>query len=44
VQLDHGAFEFRRAEYDVERAAAAWRSLASPWSELAAARIERGSD
>jgi predicted phosphodiesterase len=44
VRPDDGAFEFRRTEYDVERAAAAWRSLASPWSELAAARIERGSD
>jgi predicted phosphodiesterase len=44
IRLDDGAFEFRRTEYDVERAAAAWRGLASPWSELAAARIERGSD
>jgi predicted phosphodiesterase len=44
VRLDDGAFEFRRTEYDVERAAAAWRGLASPWSELAATRIERGSD
>jgi predicted phosphodiesterase len=44
VRLDDGAFEFRRTEYDVERAAAAWRSLASPWSEMAATRIERGSD
>jgi predicted phosphodiesterase len=44
VRLDDGAFEFRRTEYDVERAAAAWRGLASPWSEMAAERIERGSD
>jgi predicted phosphodiesterase len=44
IRLDDGAFEFRRTEYDVERAAAAWRGLASPWSELAATRIERGSD
>jgi diadenosine tetraphosphatase ApaH/serine/threonine PP2A family protein phosphatase len=44
VRLDGGDFEFRRTEYDVERAAAAWRALASPWSEQAAARIERGSD
>ena len=44
VRLDGGDFEFRRTEYDVKRAAAAWRALASPWSEQAAARIERGSD
>jgi predicted phosphodiesterase len=44
IRLDDGAFEFRRTEYDVERAAAAWRGLASPWSELAATRIECGSD
>jgi predicted phosphodiesterase len=44
VRLDGGAFEFRRTEYDTERAAAEWRALASPWSEQAAGRIERGSD
>jgi putative phosphoesterase len=44
VRLDDGDFEFRRTEYDVEWAAAGWRALASPWSEQAATRIERGSD
>jgi predicted phosphodiesterase len=44
VRADGGEFEFRRTEYDVERAAAAWRALASPWSDQAATRIERGSD
>ena len=44
LRRDGGDFEFRRSEYDVERVAAAWRALASPWSEQAATRIERGSD
>ena len=39
-----GAFEFRRAEYDVERAAAAFRALGGDFGEFAAARIEKGSD
>ena len=44
LRRDGGDFEFRRTEYDVERVAAAWRVLASPWSEQAAARIENGRD
>ena len=44
VRLDDGRFEFRRTEYDVERAVAAWRSLPGPFAEMAAARVERGSD
>jgi putative phosphoesterase len=44
VRLDDGAFEFRRTEYDVERAVAGWRSLPGPFAELAAERVERGSD
>jgi diadenosine tetraphosphatase ApaH/serine/threonine PP2A family protein phosphatase len=44
VRLDDGAFEFRRTEYDVERAVAGWRSLPGPFAEMAAARVERGSD
>lgn len=39
-----GEFEFRRSEYDVERAAAAYRSLGGDFGEFAAERIERGSD
>jgi predicted phosphodiesterase len=39
-----GDFDFRRVEYDVERAAAAWRALGAGFAEFAAARIERGSD
>jgi diadenosine tetraphosphatase ApaH/serine/threonine PP2A family protein phosphatase len=39
-----GDFEFRRTEYDVERAAAAYRSMGGEFSEFAANRILRGSD
>ena len=39
-----GDFEFRRTEYDVERAAAAYRALGGDFGEFAAARIEKGSD
>jgi predicted phosphodiesterase len=38
-----GDFTFRRTEYDVERAAAAYRSMGD-FGEWAARRIERGSD
>ena len=39
-----GDFVFRRTEYDVERAAAGYRSLGGDFAEFAANRIERGSD
>jgi diadenosine tetraphosphatase ApaH/serine/threonine PP2A family protein phosphatase len=39
-----GDFEFRRTEFDVERAAAGYRALGGDFGEMAAARIERGSD
>jgi diadenosine tetraphosphatase ApaH/serine/threonine PP2A family protein phosphatase len=39
-----GDFEFHRTEYDVERAAAAYRSLGGDFAEFAANRILRGSD
>jgi predicted phosphodiesterase len=39
-----GDFEFRRTEYDVERAAAGYRSLGGDYAEFAARRIEKGSD
>jgi len=39
-----GDFAFRRVEYDWERAAAAYRRLGGAFGELAAARIEKGSD
>jgi len=42
--LRDGEFEFRRVRYDVGRASAAWRRLGTSFGELAARRIERGSD
>jgi predicted phosphodiesterase len=39
-----GDFTFRRTEYDVERAAAAYQALGGAFGEMAARRIERGSD
>ena len=44
VRPDGGEFEFRRTEYDVERAAEAYRALGGEFGEFAAARIEKGSD
>jgi diadenosine tetraphosphatase ApaH/serine/threonine PP2A family protein phosphatase len=39
-----GDFTFRRASYDVEHAAAAYRSMGGKFGEFAARRIEKGSD
>jgi diadenosine tetraphosphatase ApaH/serine/threonine PP2A family protein phosphatase len=39
-----GDFEFRRTEYDVARAAEGYRSMGGDFGELAARRIEKGSD
>jgi predicted phosphodiesterase len=39
-----GEFEFRRVEYDVERAAQAWEKLGDDFGKFAAQRIRRGSD
>jgi diadenosine tetraphosphatase ApaH/serine/threonine PP2A family protein phosphatase len=44
VRTDDGEFEFRRSEYDVERAAAGYRAMGGEFGEFAARRIERGSD
>jgi predicted phosphodiesterase len=44
VRRDDGVFEFRRTEYDVERAASAWRALGGDFGNFAAGRLERGSD
>lgn len=44
VRADGGEFAFRRTEYDVERAAAAYRAMGGDFGEFAARRIERGSD
>jgi diadenosine tetraphosphatase ApaH/serine/threonine PP2A family protein phosphatase len=39
-----GDFEFRRTEYDVERAAAAYRAMGGEFAEWAANRVLNGSD
>ena len=44
VRAEDGRFDFRRTEYDNERAAAAYRDLGGDFGEFAARRIERGSD
>jgi diadenosine tetraphosphatase ApaH/serine/threonine PP2A family protein phosphatase len=44
LRHDDGEFEFRRVEYDVERAAAAYEALGGEFGRFAAQRIRRGSD
>jgi predicted phosphodiesterase len=44
LRRDDGEFEFRRVEFDVEYVAAAWRTFGGTFGEMAAQRIERGSD
>jgi len=44
LRHDDGEFEFRRVEYDIEKAAAAYEALGPPIGEMAAARIRKGSD
>jgi diadenosine tetraphosphatase ApaH/serine/threonine PP2A family protein phosphatase len=44
LRLDDGAFEFRRVEYDVERAAAAYEALGGDFGHMAGQRIRKGSD
>jgi diadenosine tetraphosphatase ApaH/serine/threonine PP2A family protein phosphatase len=43
LRHDDGRFEFRRVEYDVERAAVAWESQPG-WGPMVAKRLRRGSD
>jgi predicted phosphodiesterase len=44
LRREDGEFEFRRVDYDVERAAAAYDALGGSFGEMAAKRIRRGSD
>jgi diadenosine tetraphosphatase ApaH/serine/threonine PP2A family protein phosphatase len=44
IRRDDGEFEFRRVDYDVERAAAAYEAMGGEFAGFAAARIRRGSD
>ena len=41
---DDGEFEFRRVEYDVERAAQGWERVGGDFGPFAAQRLRRGSD
>jgi diadenosine tetraphosphatase ApaH/serine/threonine PP2A family protein phosphatase len=43
LRHDEGEFEFRRVEYDVERAAKAWEPLPG-WGPMVAQRLRKGSD
>jgi predicted phosphodiesterase len=44
VRTDEGELEFRRTEYDVERAVDGYRRLGGDFGDLMSRRIERGSD
>jgi diadenosine tetraphosphatase ApaH/serine/threonine PP2A family protein phosphatase len=44
LRTDAGEFEFRRVEYDVERAARGWESVGGDFGAFAAQRLRRGSD
>jgi predicted phosphodiesterase len=44
LRSDHGEFEFRRVEYDVEHAARAWERVGGTFGNFAAQRVRRGSD
>jgi predicted phosphodiesterase len=44
LRSDRGAFEFRRVEYDVERAAQGWEKVGGDFGKFAAQRVRRGSD
>ena len=44
LRRDAGEFEFRRVDYDVERAAQAYEALEGGFGRMAAERIRRGSD
>jgi diadenosine tetraphosphatase ApaH/serine/threonine PP2A family protein phosphatase len=44
LRSDAGEFEFRRVEYDVERAARDWETVGGTFATFAAQRVRRGSD
>ena len=44
LRHDDGEFEFRRVEYDIERAAAAWDTMPGSFGQFAGQRLRRGSD
>jgi diadenosine tetraphosphatase ApaH/serine/threonine PP2A family protein phosphatase len=44
LRHDDGRFEFRRVEYDVERAVEAWEKMPGTFGQFAAQRLRKGSD
>jgi diadenosine tetraphosphatase ApaH/serine/threonine PP2A family protein phosphatase len=44
LRHDNGDFEFRRVEYDIERAAQAWDKMPGTFGQFAGKRIRQGSD
>jgi diadenosine tetraphosphatase ApaH/serine/threonine PP2A family protein phosphatase len=44
LRPDDGEFEFRRLDYDIERAATAYEELGDEFGAMAAKRIRKGSD
>jgi diadenosine tetraphosphatase ApaH/serine/threonine PP2A family protein phosphatase len=44
LRHDDGEFEFRRVEYDIERAAQAWDKMPGSFGQFAGKRIRQGSD
>jgi diadenosine tetraphosphatase ApaH/serine/threonine PP2A family protein phosphatase len=44
LRLDDGDFEFRRVEYDIERAASAWDKMPGTFGQFAGRRLRQGSD
>jgi len=44
LRHDDGEFEFRRVEYDIERAASAWDKMPGTFGQFAGQRLRRGSD
>jgi diadenosine tetraphosphatase ApaH/serine/threonine PP2A family protein phosphatase len=44
LRHDDGEFEFRRVEYDIERAASAWDKMPGSFGQFAGRRLRKGSD
>ena len=44
LRHDGGRFEFRRVDYDIERAAAAWDKMPGSFGQFAGQRLRKGSD
>jgi diadenosine tetraphosphatase ApaH/serine/threonine PP2A family protein phosphatase len=44
LRHEDGEFEFRRVEYDIERAAIAWENMPGSFGQFAGQRLRKGSD